>query len=280
VKTGSATMPLERCLVPSEAEREAPLPPHRGALIINADDWGSDRATTDAILECSRRKTISSASAMVFMEDSERGAALAGEYEVDLGLHLNFTSPFTAHDCPAELKRRQGKLIAYLTRHPMARIVFHPGLADDFRYVVAAQIDEYRRIHGSSPRRIDGHHHQHLCANVLVGGLLPVGTLTRRNFSFQRGEKSFINRFYRKTIDRWLSRNHRLVDGLYSLLPLEPLSRLQKIVARARYQVIELETHPINPEERSFLMGAGIFQVIGNVPIAQRFCLADSRSAQ
>jgi len=260
---------------PGGAELGLHVSLHRGALIINADDWGRDRDTTESILECARRRTISSASAMVFMEDSERGAALAKEYDVDVGLHLNFTSPFTAPDCPPELKGRQSKLAAYLGRHPLARIVFHPGLREDFAYVVAAQMDEYRRIYGVTPRRIDGHHHQHLCANVLFGGLLPPDALARRNFSFRSGEKGVVNRFYRKTMDRWLSREHRLVDGLYSLLPLQPVSRLQQIVALARYQIVELETHPVNPEERSFLMGAGIFQVIGDIPIARRFCIAD-----
>ncbi|MGA3033268.1 MAG: hypothetical protein ABSD70_08290 [Terracidiphilus sp.] len=41
-----------------------------GALIVNADDWGRDVATTDSILHCVKRATVSSASGMVFMQDS------------------------------------------------------------------------------------------------------------------------------------------------------------------------------------------------------------------
>src|ERR1700758_5164513 len=48
--------------------------PCSGILIINADDWGRDHETTQRILECTLRGTVSSASAMVFMEDSERAA--------------------------------------------------------------------------------------------------------------------------------------------------------------------------------------------------------------
>src|SRR5689334_18341851 len=42
-----------------------------GALIVNADDWGMDRDTTDQILKCASCGSVSSASGMVFMEDSE-----------------------------------------------------------------------------------------------------------------------------------------------------------------------------------------------------------------
>ena len=65
-------------------------------LIVNADDWGRDRLTTDRILDCVTAGAVSAVSAMVFAEDSERAAALALDRSIDVGLHLNFTSPFTA----------------------------------------------------------------------------------------------------------------------------------------------------------------------------------------
>lgn len=68
----------------------------RGVVAINADDWGRDANTTDRILECVQGCVVSSVSAMVFMEDSERAAHAAREHHVDAGLHLNFTTPFTA----------------------------------------------------------------------------------------------------------------------------------------------------------------------------------------
>ena len=55
-----------------ELGRDKGVTANRGVLIINADDWGRDRRTTQSIHDCVVRKTISSASAMVFMEDSER----------------------------------------------------------------------------------------------------------------------------------------------------------------------------------------------------------------
>src|SRR6266436_2569517 len=75
----------------------------RGRLILNADDWGRDRDTTERTLECILRGAVSSASAMVLMEDSERASVLAREHGIDAGLHLNFTTPFSAANCPARL---------------------------------------------------------------------------------------------------------------------------------------------------------------------------------
>jgi len=103
-----------------------------GRLIVNADDWGRDVRTTDCIHDCVGRKAVSAVSAMVFMEDSERAAALASEYGVDAGLHLNFTSPFTGSSCPAAIAERQRRIGAYLRRHRLAQVVFNPVLADAF----------------------------------------------------------------------------------------------------------------------------------------------------
>ena len=146
-----------------------------GRLIVNADDWGRDRKITDRINECSLRRSVSSVSAMVFMEDSERAAALASERGIDAGLHLNFTTPFSAQHCPASLTEHQQPLTRYLLRHRLAQVMFHPGLVRSFEYVVAAQIEEFCRLYGRMPDRIDGHHHMHLCANVLWGKLLLPG---------------------------------------------------------------------------------------------------------
>lgn len=242
-----------------------------GLLIINADDWGRDRETTKQIHDCVQRGTISSVSAMVFMEDSEKAAELAQERGVDAGLHLNFTTPFSAPECPASLARHQQNLVNYLLRHRFAQILFHPGLVPSFEYAVASQIDEFRRLYGVEPQRLDGHHHMHLCSNVLLGKLLPPETVVRRSFSFQPGEKSLGNRLYRKAVDRMLARRHRLVDFLFSLTPLEPVDRLRGISSLACQHVVELETHPVNPEEYRFLNGDEIFRCLAETPIASSF---------
>jgi predicted glycoside hydrolase/deacetylase ChbG (UPF0249 family) len=242
-----------------------------GRLIINADDWGRDRRTTDCTLDCVRRGTVSSVSAMVFMEDSERAAAIARDHGVDTGLHLNFTSSFSAPGVPSQLVEHQKRVSQYLLRHRFSQIMFHPGLIRSFEYVVAAQRDEFTRLYGQEPERLDGHHHMHLCANVLFGGLLPPGTIVRRNFSFEHGEKSFGNRRYRQVIDRALDRRHRLTDFFFSIQPLAPLDRLQRIVNLSRHSIVEVETHPQDPAEKTFLTGDGIDNLVGNCVIASRY---------
>jgi chitin disaccharide deacetylase len=239
-----------------------------GLLIINADDWGRDRETTDRIFDCVVRGTVTSASAMVFMEDSERAASIAKERRFDAGLHINFTTPFSAPNAPDQLKERHQKIAAFLLRRRLNQTIFHPGLARSFEYVMAAQMEEYCRLYGAKPKRLDGHHHMHLCANVLLARLLPPGTIVRRNFSFQPGEKSALNRFYRKVIDKSLAGRHRLTDYLFSLQPLEPRDRLRRIFSLASVSSVEVETHPINGDEHSFLMSEEILLSLKDIRVA------------
>lgn len=242
------------------------------ALIINADDWGRDRENTDRIHDCVRRGTVSSVSAMVFMEDSERAAETAREKDIDAGLHLNFTTTFSGENCPRPLREHQRKVAEYL-RNYFARIIYHPGLTRSFEYVIAAQRDEFQRLYGKAPERLDGHFHMHLCANVLFGKLLPPDTIVRRNFSFARGEKGSINRGYRRVLDYLLARRHRIVDFFFALSPLEPLERLQRIFALGRQFVVELETHPVEPKEFRFLMSEEVLAQAGTLQIARKFDL-------
>jgi hypothetical protein len=242
-----------------------------GVLIVNADDWGRDRETTGRSLQCIVGGAISSVSAMVFMKDSERAAEIARAREIDAGLHLNLTLSFSAANVPPLLANHQLRLSRYLRRHRFAQAVFHPGLAGSFEYVVREQLAEYARLYGSAPKRIDGHHHMHLCANVVLGRLVPAGTLLRRNFSFEPGEKSIANRLYRRVLDSALQRRHPMADFLFSLPPLEPAARLRRIFSLARTFAVEIETHPVNPVEYDFLLGGEFFRWAGNIPVAPRY---------
>ena len=244
---------------------------HTGCLIINADDWGVNQETTDRIIDCVQRGTISAVSAMVFMDDSARAAETALQLGVDAGLHLNLSTQFTSPACPTLLKEHLGKIASCLLRHPLSRVLYYPGLARSFEYVVASEFDEFCRLYGGNPERIDGHHHLHLCANVQRARLLPAGTLVRRNFSFLPGEKSLVNRLYRKAVDRRLARRHRVVDFLYNLAPLQSKDRLQRIFSSARNSVVEVETHPINPEEHRFLTSGEMLHQLGDLAISPNF---------
>jgi predicted glycoside hydrolase/deacetylase ChbG (UPF0249 family) len=61
-------------------------------------------AETDAAFKCYRGGRITSVSAMVFMQDSERAAKLANNSDLDVGLHLNFSEEFTDTSCSETLK--------------------------------------------------------------------------------------------------------------------------------------------------------------------------------
>jgi predicted glycoside hydrolase/deacetylase ChbG (UPF0249 family) len=241
----------------------------RGALIVNADDWGQEAGRTDRIVDCLARKTVSSVSAMVFMVDSERSACIARNDGVDVGLHLNLTTPFSATNCPTQLVEYQRKVAAYL-ENPLARGVFNPLLARFFEYLVAAQRDEFHRLYGIDPNRYDGHHHMHLSANVLIADLLPSGTLVRRHFSYEPGERVIRNSVFRMVTNMLLSRRYRTVDYVFPLPPLASSDRLQKIFSLARQFVIEVETHPVCAEEYRFLTRGEIDRWAGDYPIASR----------
>src|SRR5712692_4094751 len=134
------------CFSPTgKSDRRSSDAPHAGVLIVNADDWGRDYENTERTLECIGRGTVSSVSAMVFMKDSKRAAAIVREQGIDAGLHLNFTTAFSGPGTPTRLIEHQERVSRYLGRHRFAQVVLHPGLASSFEYVVAAQRDDFSR---------------------------------------------------------------------------------------------------------------------------------------
>ena len=249
-------------------------------LIINADDFGRSAAETDTALRCYRAGRISSVSAMVFMEDSERAARLAKENGLDIGLHLNFSERFTGKSHLARLSYYHNRIVRFLRRTKYSQLLYNPFLRKGFSYSYQAQADEFARLLGRPPSHIDGHHHMHLCANVVLKNLLPAGTVVRRNSSFERGEKGFCNRMYRSIVDRLLERRHDLPDFLFLLPPLEPRDRLEKIFSLAHKYVVEIETHPVNADEYQFLMEGEIFQLAGDVPVASSFAMPQRKCWQ
>lgn len=242
-------------------------------VIVNADDWGWDPVTTDRTFDCFRAGTISSVSAMVFMADSERAAGIAQQCDMDAGLHLNFTQEFSAPRGFSRLLEHRQEIARVLTGHRYAATLYHPRLTASFEYVVKAQLEEYERLYGTAPRRLDGHHHMHLCANVMCQKLLPSGTIVRRNLSFGTGEKNFVNRFYRRVQDQRLVRRHRLADYFFDLHPVEPSDRLRRILALGAHANVEIETHPARDEEYAFLMSDEFQQCSAEVCIASGYVL-------
>jgi predicted glycoside hydrolase/deacetylase ChbG (UPF0249 family) len=224
-------------------------------LIINADDWGRSIAETDAALTCYREGRITSVSAMVFMADSERAAELANAHGLDVGLHLNFSEPFTDDKCPRGLRHSHNRIVRFLKQHKYAQILYNPSLRKEFAYSYHTQSEEFLRLFGKTPSHIDGHHHMHLCANLLLSRIIPAGIRMRRTFSFFPGEKSLLNRIYRASIDRWLRRRYRLPDYLFDLTQSIREKNTARVMELARSSKVELMVHPIISTESDYLMG-------------------------
>lgn len=225
-------------------------------LRVNADDWGRDPCATDTTLACYQAGSLSSASAMVFLSDSERAAHLAMANGLELGLHINFTQAFDPEVCPPAVCRSQSRLRRFLTRTRYALVCFNPFLMDDFRTVFDAQLDEFERLYGHAPAHFDGHQHMHLATNMLVQNIIPKGTRVRRSFSFGQGEKNRINRAYRALVDKRLARRHKLSHYFFALSSSLAAGRVDQVLALGQTADVELMTHAWNSPEYDWLMSS------------------------
>lgn len=234
-------------------------------LIINADDLGINRVATDNIILCFKASRISSASAMLFMEDSLRAADLALEHGLDAGLHLNFTDNFTGDFKSGKLCESQLRIRSFLRTNKYCSLLYNPFLKSDFHYVFTAQYEEYVRLYKKEPSHIDGHHHMHLCVNMLLDGLITRGSRVRRNHTFSSGEKSGINRLYRYLIDGILMRRYICTNFFFGSLPHRDKQRLLRILNMAKIWNVELEVHPEKKEEFEYLMSDEFISMISVV---------------
>jgi predicted glycoside hydrolase/deacetylase ChbG (UPF0249 family) len=199
---------------------------------------------------------------MVFMEDSQRAADLARELMIDVGLHLNFTQELTQRIFSSLLCDYHERIVGFLTQSKYNFLIYNPALRKQFEYVFRAQLEEFERLYGKSPSHIDGHHHMHLCTNMLIENIIPKGQKVRRNFSFARGEKSLPNRIYRAVIDKWLARKYLTTDYLFSLSERVKTGRLAGSLELAKVCNVELQTHPELVEEFEWLMGNTCVQAV------------------
>ena len=204
---------------------------------------------------------------MVFMEDSERAAELAKENELDVGLHLNFSEPFTGRKHPPELDRCHLRTVRYLMGSKYAQLVYNPLLRRDFASSYEAQANEFTRLFGKLPSHIDGHHHMHLCGNMLLSAMIPADTRMRRNFSFWPGEKSVLNRTYRAMVDRWLARRYDLPHYFFDLTQCIREKKLNRVATLAKSASVELMTHPVLQAEAEFLMSDEFQAILETVEI-------------
>jgi len=241
----------------------------RFMIIVNADDWGRSRDETDAALSCYLKGRVSSVSAMVFMEDSHRAARLAKEVGLDVGLHLNFSVPFSGEGASSHLAKFHERIVSFLRLNKYAVLIYNPFLRKLFQSVFQAQVDEFCRLYEKSPSHFDGHQHMHLCANLLFANLIPEGAKVRRSFSFFKGEKSLINRKYREVVDRRLASKYRLTDYFFALSQQLQEDRLSRVAHLARTATVELMTHPVRPEEYHFLVSDRFLALLFSIQLSR-----------
>jgi len=236
-------------------------------LIITADDFGSNRVATNNILACYKNRSITSVGAMVFMEDSERAAESVLGTEMDVGLHVNFTQRFSGCVSNHRLEEFQRKTSAYLLGNKYRPIIYNPILRNQFDYVYKSQCEEFELLYNQSPSHINGHHHMHLCANILFDSIIPYRTKVRRNVYFFPGEANGINRTYRRIIDAWLIRHYTCTDFFFSMIPVNQPQRLRFIVQMAKSSYIELMFHPEILDEYNYLLGEEYLSIIADAPL-------------
>jgi chitin disaccharide deacetylase len=234
-------------------------------VIVNADDWGRSCIDTDAALTCFSAGRITSVSAMVFMEDSERAATIAKDAEIDVGLHLNLSQLFTGECRDRVLREYHERIVRFLTSNKYAVLLYNPFLRKHFRYVYHSQVEEFLRLYGKPPTHIDGHHHKHLCANMLLDNVIPAGEKVRRNFTFGTKEKSLINRTYRGVVDRWLACRYSLTDFFYALPHCFQAGRASGLVDLPDRAKVEIMTHPARADEYASLMSHEYFEMISKL---------------
>lgn len=237
-------------------------------IIINADDWGRSRGETDAALSCYRSGRITSVSAMVFMEDSDRAADLAKDEGIDVGLHLNLSQRFAGRVQDRKLKEYHDHIVHFLTLNKYALLFYNPFLRRHFCYVYQTQVEEFIRLFGKSPSHIDGHQHMHLCSNMLIDGIIGEGEKVRRSFSFRPGEKSLFNRAYRRLVDWRLASKYRVTDYFFALSQQYQKDGLLRVSRLACEATVELMTHPAGHEEYAFLLSEDFLRTLKGVQMA------------
>jgi predicted glycoside hydrolase/deacetylase ChbG (UPF0249 family) len=204
---------------------------------------------------------------MVFMDDTERAAELAGKEELETGLHLNLSMDYGSAGIPEGARRAQASAAHFFRRGPWTQVIYNPFIARAVASAFHCQLEEYRRLFRRDPAHYNGHKHFHLSLNMILGGVLPIGSTVRGSFTFDKGEKGPLNRYYRRMVDAWLIKRHLTTDAFFSLSPTTDASRLARIVTYAQTHCVELMVHPWSSDQYAFLNGTQFQFLINSVQL-------------
>jgi predicted glycoside hydrolase/deacetylase ChbG (UPF0249 family) len=239
-------------------------------LMINADDWGAEVATTDAIARCFEARGLNAASAMVHMADSARAATLARELGLPVGLHLNLSQAFDGPDVPEETRRRQARVAGRFPNMRFRRWLYDPTSRAMVGHAIADQLREFERLYGAPPDRLDGHLHVHLCPDVLLSRALP-RTLWLRPARTAAVRRSVpVLRALRRGRESWLKHHFPTSDYFFSIQEIHPdvggtgLGAALDLTGHAN---VEVMTHPAWPRDRELLLSDDWLQTLKDLPL-------------
>lgn len=225
-----------------------------GLLIVNADDWGQTEPVTDAILECARAGLISSATAMVYMADSNRAADLAEDLDIGVGLHLNLTAPFTDPNTPAEVRERQARLVDRFKSLGLNRWIYNPLIRGEVEQAILDQMDRFRVLYRRPPTHYDGHHHVHICPTVALSGALSSGSKVRKSVRSGWGDHGRATRVATRLRERATQRRFSSTRYFYSIHTLAARERMLAVAGLSDHASVEVMTHPGLQMERELLL--------------------------
>ena len=223
-------------------------PESAGLLIVNADDLGGHQLATDRTFTAFEAGAITSATAMVFMQDSERAATEARSKELPAGLHLNLTQRFDGAAVPPAVAARQARIVRYMAHPRRRRFGFAPQLVMTVKAALEDQLERFRELYGREPTHIDGHNHVHLNPTVLH--VLPGSYAVRPGYDPTSASPV---RLLRRARNRKVRRRHPTVGHFFALTSLHPAlggHGLEQALRAAGSGSVELMVHPA--EDRVF----------------------------
>lgn len=240
-----------------------------GLLILNADDWGYDEPTTEAIVACHETGGLTSTTAMTFMRGTEVAARAAERVpELGIGLHLNLVEAYTDPETPADVRERQRSLIEHARLLRLRRWVYDPFVKDTINAVIADQFRQFVSLYGRMPTHVDGHHHCHLAANVLLSPAVPRGTKIRNALSDAHFSNPLTNGL-RGLRTALIEHRFRTTDYFFSietswpgLQGPPPPDKLEL----ARNESVEVMLHPIFPRELDPLRSDEWLEAVRDLP--------------
>lgn len=238
-------------------------------LVVNADDLGHDRATSDAILAAFARGAITSATAMVLMEDSERGFGLASEAELPIGLHLNLMEPYSGNALDPADRAEQAWAVERFQASFAGRWAPSPRLMRVARRCVRQQLAEFERLRGAPPTHVDGHQHGHLSTPALWELSRAEAPAIRSSFTFRKGEKPPHKLALRSVLNRGIASRFPTTDRFHSIRDLHPAfggHGIEAVIAEARELDVEVMCHPGLADEYEVLTSEEWLRSISSVP--------------